>query len=103
MRGLKLAHDAAELVAWVEGATEGVAEAHEYAQALEAAEAESRARASAIVSAMERCAAPPTRTSRPHAHHGPSSLLHVLLSCTPSRTSPCVVSAWAMPAEVRRA
>mmetsp|Transcript_19927 Transcript_19927/g.41770 ORF Transcript_19927/g.41770 Transcript_19927/m.41770 type:complete len:783 (-) Transcript_19927:59-2407(-) len=53
-RSLKLAHDAGELVAWAEGAVEGVAEAHRYAEALEAAEAESRARAAEITSVMQR-------------------------------------------------
>ena len=53
-RGLTLAHDAAELVTWAEGAVEGVAEAHRYAEALEAAEAESRARAAEITSAIQR-------------------------------------------------
>jgi hypothetical protein len=54
MRGLKLAQDAGDLVAWVEGAVEGLAEAHDYAEALHAATAESRTRAAAIASAMER-------------------------------------------------
>ena len=60
MRGLKLAHDAAELVGWAEGAVEGVAEAHRYAEALEAAEAESRARAAEITSAIQRRVPPPS-------------------------------------------
>ncbi len=65
MRGLKLAHEAAELVAWAEGAVEGVAEAHRYAEALEVAEAESRARAAEITSAIQRRVPPPPPPSPP--------------------------------------